>query len=74
MCEYLPYRYIEINNDISVDDVLNTSDESEIGYMVEVNLSFPKEIHELLKQFITCPESTTANKYWFSDYRNKFKH
>ena len=42
MCQHLPYSAIKINNDISYADVVNTSDESDIGYMVEVELSFPK--------------------------------
>ena len=42
MCQHLPYSDITINNDISYDGVIKTSDESDIGYMVEVELSFPK--------------------------------
>ena len=71
MCEYLPYSDIKINNDILIDDVLNTSDETDIGYMVEVDLSFPKQIHGLLKQFVPCPEHITPNKEWFSDYQRE---
>ena len=71
MCEYLPYSDIKINNDILIDDVLNTSDETDIGYMVEVDLSFPKQIHGLLKQFVPCPEHITPNKEWFSDYQKE---
>ena len=47
MCQYLPYSDIKLNNDISHDDVIHTSNESDIGYMVEVDISFPKQIHEL---------------------------
>ena len=42
MCQHLPYSDLKINNDTSYDDVINTSDESDIGYMLEVDLSFPK--------------------------------
>ena len=34
MCEYLPYSGIKLNNDILIDDDLNTTYESYIGYMV----------------------------------------
>ena len=47
MCQHLPYSDIKLNNDILFDDVINTSDESDIGYMVEVGLSVPKATHEL---------------------------
>ena len=69
MCEYLPYSGIKSNNDISIDDDLNTPYESYIGYMVYVDLSFPKPIHEVLNQFVACPETITPTKEWFSDYQ-----
>ena len=31
---------LKINTDILVDDVIHTSDESYMGYMVEIDLSF----------------------------------
>jgi hypothetical protein len=43
MCQHLPYSDIKINNNISDDDVINTPDDSDIGYMVEVDISFPKK-------------------------------
>ena len=39
--------------------------------MVEVDLSFPKDIHELLKQFVPCPENIIPNTEWFSDYQKE---
>ena len=48
MCQHLPYSDIKSNNDVSLDDSTNTWDDSDRGYMVEVDLSFPKDIHELL--------------------------
>ena len=62
MCQHLPYSDITINNDISYDGVIKTSDESDIGYMVEVELSFPREIHDFLKQqCVPCPENIIPN-------------
>jgi hypothetical protein len=37
MTQHLPYGDIKITNDILIDDVLNTPDDSDIGYMVEVD-------------------------------------
>ena len=42
MCQHLPYSDIKINNAILFDDVINTPDDSYIGYMVEVNISLPE--------------------------------
>ena len=60
---------LNINNGLSYDDVITTSDESDIGYMVEVDLSCPKEIHELLKQFVPCPSTIIPTPAWFSGYQ-----
>ena len=72
MCQCLPYSDIKLNNDILVDDGINTSNESDVGYMVEVDLSFPKELHELLQQFVPCPESTIPKTERFSDYHQTY--
>ena len=74
MCQHLPYSDIKIINNILFDDVVHTPDESDIGYMVEVDLSFPNETHELLKQCVPCPENIIPNTEWFSEYQKKFKH
>jgi hypothetical protein len=39
--------------------------------MVEVDLSFPKETHELLKQFVPRPETIKPKTEWFSDYQQE---
>jgi hypothetical protein len=41
--------------------------------MVEVDISFPKEIHELLKQFVPCPENIIPKQEWLSDYQDKLQ-
>ena len=71
MCEHLPYIDIKLHNDILCDDVINTSDESDIGNMVEYDLSFPQQTHELLKQFVPGPENNTPNKEWCIDYQQE---
>jgi hypothetical protein len=73
MCQHLPYGNIKIDNDILLDDVIDTPDDSDIGYMVEVDIAFPKEMHELLKQFVPCPENITPRKEWYSDYQDELQ-
>ena len=38
MCHHLPYSDIKLNNDIAFDDVIHTSDDSHLGYMVKVDI------------------------------------
>jgi hypothetical protein len=51
--------------------ILRTPDDAETGYFVEVDLEFPPEIHELLKQFPPCPETIKPDPAWFSDYQRE---
>ena len=64
---------MKINTDILFDAVMNTSDDSDIGYMGEVDLSFPKALHELLQQFVPCPENTIPKTKWFSEYQKELQ-
>ena len=41
--------------------------------MVEVDLSFPKEIHERLKQLPPCPETRVPDEAWFSEYQKELE-
>ena len=35
MSQYLPYDDIKFNNNVKLEDILNTPDDSEIGYFLE---------------------------------------
>ena len=41
MSEPLPYDEIKFDNEVNLEDILNTPDDSDIGYFVEVNLKYP---------------------------------
>ena len=44
MSEPLPYDEIKFDNNVELEDILNTPDDSDIGYFVEVDLSYPDNI------------------------------
>ena len=44
MSEPLPYDEVKFDNNVKLEDVLNTTDDNDIGYFVEVNLSYPDNI------------------------------
>ena len=52
---------------MKLDFILKTSDTSKYGYIIECDLEFPIELHDLFKEFPPCPESLTPNIEWFSD-------
>ena len=41
------------------------------GYLVEVDLSYPKSIHEFTSSFPLCPENIEINYEMLSDYQKQ---
>jgi len=73
MSQFLPYDDVKINKEITIDEILNTSDENETGYVIECDLHFPSHIHEKLKQFPPAPENIVPEDEWLSDYQKEIK-
>ena len=46
MSQFLPYDEIKFAKDICLDEILNTPDDNEIGYFLEVNLKYPDNIKQ----------------------------
>ena len=42
--------------------ILKESNNNETGDILEVDLTFPEEKHEKLREFPICPENTTVKK------------
>ena len=73
MSQYLPYDEIKFDNNIKLEDILNTSDDSEIGYFIECNLKYPDHIKGKTKYFPFAPENKLSPIDKFSDYMNEIK-
>ena len=73
MSQFLPYDDVKINTEISIDEVLKTSDENETGYVIECDLHFPKNIHEKSKQFPPAPENIIPQDEWLSGYQKEIE-
>ena len=70
MSQYLPAYDITLNRDITLETILNTGDNDDIGYIVECDLTFPKHLHDKFKNFPPCPENITPKKEWLSQFQN----
>ena len=46
MSEPLPYDEIKLDDNVILEDILNTPDNSDIGYFIEVDLTYPNNIKE----------------------------
>ena len=68
MSQFLPYDEIEMwHGDPDkywnwLDEVLNTTDDADIGYFVGVDLKYPDDIKEKTKNFPFCPENKIIHK------------
>ena len=53
---------------------MNTPDDSDFGYFVEVDIKYPDNIKEKTKNFPFAPENKIIDKDKYIDYMNKIKH
>ena len=74
MSEALPYDEIKFETDnVCLEDILNTPDDSDIGYFLEVDLIYPGDIKEKTKNFPFAPMNKKINSNNFNDYMNEIK-
>ena len=79
MSQMLPYDEIEMWHGHPdkywkwLDEILNTPDDNEIGYFLEVDLKYPDNIKEKTKNFPFCPENKKIDPDKYKEYLNKIK-
>ncbi|KAL4083440.1 hypothetical protein QTP88_028756 [Uroleucon formosanum] len=62
MSKYLPTGDFKWVDNVNNFDVMNISDKSCKGYILEVDLSYPKELHDIHSDFPLAPERHFDNK------------
>ena len=72
MSELLPFDEIKYNN-IKLEDILNTPDDSDIGYFIEIDLKYPDKLKEKTKNLPFAPVNKKINPDDFSDYMKEIK-
>ena len=73
MSQTLPYDEIKFDNNVNLEDILNTPDDSDIGYFVEADLKYPDNIKQKTKIFPFAPENKKINPDNFNDYMKEIK-
>ena len=73
MSEYLPYDESIFDNNVKLEEILNTPDDSDIGYFIEVDLKYTDNIKEKTKHFPFAPEIKKNNPDDFIDYMKTIK-
>ena len=56
-----------------LEENLNTPDDSDIGYIIEVDLRYPDKIQEKTKNFPFCPENKVIPESKYNDYMKQIK-
>ena len=73
MSDSLPYDEIKFDKDVKLEDILNTPDDSDIGYFVEVDLIYPDNIKEKTTIFPFAPTNKKTNLDKLKDYMKEIK-
>ncbi|GFX31230.1 uncharacterized protein TNCV_2027311 [Trichonephila clavipes] len=64
MSKYLPLKdFVWSDNDLTEQDILNLSDESDVGYILEVDLEYPSDLHGRHSDFPLAPENKPPPNY-----------
>ena len=68
MNEYLPYEKVEWLENIDGFDVMSINKKGDIGYILEVDLEYPKGLHELHNDYSLAPEKLAVSSDILSKY------
>ena len=79
MSQFLPYDEIEMWHGLPdkywnwLDEILNTPDDADIGYFLEIDLKYPDNIKQKTRYFPFCPENKKINPNKYNEYMNSIK-
>ena len=69
-CNYLPYSGFKWLSKKEIDkfDIYSITENSKIGYILEVDLEYCKELHDIHNDYPLCPEHISDNYEMLSNY------
>ena len=75
MSEYLPHSNSKWVKDINKikQKLMNIKSNSSIGYILEVDLEYLQELHDIHNDYPLAPEKINIPKEWLSNYCLKIK-
>ena len=73
MSQMLPYDEIKFDTNVKLEDILNTPDDSDDGYFIEVGLKYPDNKKEKTKNFPFAPVNRKINPDNFNDHMKTIK-
>ena len=73
MSQALPYDEFELDKNVKLEYILNTLDDSDIGYFLEVDLFYPDYRKEKVKNFPFAPVKEIIFSIVFTSFLKKVK-
>ena len=73
MSQPLAFDENKFDKNVKLDNILNTNDDPDIGYFVEVYLSYPDRLKQKTNIFPIAPGNRKVNSDVFDDYMKKIK-
>ena len=73
MSQPLPFDEIMFDENVDLEEILNSPYDSDIGYFVEVDLKYPDNIRQKTKFFPFAPVNKKINPAKLSDYMKEIK-
>ena len=69
----LPLKNFVLKREGEVDlqEILNTPNDSPVGYVLEVDLHYPDHLHDLHTDFPLAPTKETINFFWLGEYQTR---
>ena len=73
MSQYLPYsNFKRVKNIEKIKQkLMNIKSNSSTGYILEIHLEYPQELHDIHNDYPLAPEKINIPKEWLSDYSLK---
>ena len=68
----LPLNSYQLVLDITLEHILETGSDSNVGYVVEVNLEYPSDLYEILSDFQLAPTKEIIKEDWLSNNQRSF--
>ena len=68
MSEYLPYGEFKWLKNVNKLDVMSINEKSDVGYILEVDLKYPDNIHDLHNDYPLAPEKLAVTNDMLSNY------
>ena len=72
MIQHMPTGNFKWNNNIwTKESILDLDDKATTGYLFDVDISYPVELHDKFNQYPPCPENISIKKEYLSEWQQE---